>query len=110
MASPLELVRRAIPAWKLGQGGLHLVLRGNKFTAVFGETYVEVAGLTSLADRPAEWFHIRWFFQVAPLFFLAIDLIVMAGNCFPRLFSLAAQLSESLSQPADHRRLINPQP
>ena len=78
------------------------------FTTGFGKSRIEVAGLASLADRPAEWFHIGWLFQVGPLFFLAFDLIFMPGNCFPRFLSLTAQLGEPLSQRADDQRLIDP--
>ena len=62
----LQFFCRTAPARELGQGGLCFFLRAREFTAGFGEPRIEVAGLASLADRPAERFDIARLFQVGP--------------------------------------------
>ena len=106
----LELCCRAAPVWKLGQGGRGLFLGTRKFTSDFNEPRIQVAGLASLADCPTEWFHIGRLFEVSPLFFLPLDLILMAGDRILRRLGLAAQLGEPLSQPANNHRFVDPEP
>ena len=107
-ARPRQVFRRTRPARKLGQSRPGFFVGTQKLTAIVAQPRIEVAGLASLADSPAEYFNIKWFFQLGQVGFLPLDLINMPGDRFASDFGLAGELSELLCQPADNHRLVGP--
>ena len=105
-----QIFHRAAPPRELRKGGFHLFFRLCKLSARFGKTCINFAGLTRVANCPAERFDVPGLFQLGPFRIELLDLVLMTGDRPLCLVSLTTQLGKPLSQHADKVWFISSEP